>query len=93
MVPQHQQDTCERQDLQIVPNSRFSDLSDSLNSMKVLLHLGKTPLSQNFSHFKELFPEIDFLSNIVHTWFFIMLFSTNLEENQNLIPLQGGTRI
>ena len=27
------------------PNSCFSDLIDSLNSMKVLLHLAKTPLS------------------------------------------------
>ena len=44
-TPQCQQDTCERQDLQIEPNSRFSDLSDclnSLNSMKLLPHLGKT---------------------------------------------------
>ena len=48
MVPQSQQDTCERQDLLIEPNSCFSDLSDSLhllNSLKVLLHLGKTTIS------------------------------------------------
>ena len=48
MLPQHQQDTCERQDLLIEPNSCFSDLSDflsSLNSMKALLHSGKNPLS------------------------------------------------
>ena len=36
--------------------------------MKVLLHLGIAPLLQIFSHFKELFPEIDFLSNMVRTW-------------------------
>ena len=45
MLPQHQQDTCERQDLDIEMNSCFIDLSDSLNSLKslnsmeVLLHL------------------------------------------------------
>ena len=44
------QDTCERQDLKIEPNSCFIDLSDSLislkslHSMKVLLHLGKTSI-------------------------------------------------
>ena len=45
MLPQHQYYTCERQDLQLELNSCYSDLSDSLNSlnsMKVLLHLGKT---------------------------------------------------
>ena len=31
--------------LKIDPNSCFSDFSDSVNSMKVLLHLGKTRLS------------------------------------------------
>ena len=38
----------QRQDLQIDPNACFSDLSDSLkslNSMKVLFHLGKTALN------------------------------------------------
>ena len=50
MLPQHQQDTYERQDLQIKPNSCFSDSSVSLNSVnsaKVLLHLGKTPIYSN----------------------------------------------
>ena len=41
MLPQHQQDTCERQDLKIEPHSCFSDFSDSLNLMKVPLHLEK----------------------------------------------------
>ena len=50
MLPQHQQDTNERQDLKIEPKSCFSDLSDSLNlpnslnSMGVLLHLRKTQM-------------------------------------------------
>ena len=41
---------CERQDLCIEPNLCFSDLSDclnllnSLNSVKILLHSGKTPM-------------------------------------------------
>ena len=44
MLP-HQQDTCEKQDLSIEPNSCFSDSTDSnnlLNSMKVLLRFGKS---------------------------------------------------
>ena len=46
MLPQRQKDTCERLDLELSPC--FSDLSVSLNllnSAKVLLHLGKTPLN------------------------------------------------
>ena len=38
MLPQRQQDTCETQDQE--PNSCFSDLSDSLNSLNLI----KTPL-------------------------------------------------
>ena len=44
MLPQHQQDSCERQDILIDLNSGFSDLSDSLNSLnsiKVLLTFRK----------------------------------------------------
>ena len=44
MQPQCHQDICERQDLWLYPNSCFSDLSDSLNSMKYLLHLEKTSI-------------------------------------------------
>ena len=47
MLPQHQQDTCERQDLEIELNSCFSHYQfslNSLNSLKVTLHLGKTQL-------------------------------------------------
>ena len=41
MLPQRQQDTCEKEDLWIEPKPCFNDLSDSpnsLNSLKVLLH-------------------------------------------------------
>ena len=38
-------DTADREDIQIDPSSCFSDFSDSLNSVKVPLHLGKTPLN------------------------------------------------
>ena len=47
MLPHHRQDTRERQGLLFEPNSCFSDLSNSLNSKKVLLHLGKTVLLQH----------------------------------------------
>ena len=46
MLLQCQQDTYETQDLEIDPNSCFSDLSDSLNSRNSLnFHSGKIPLS------------------------------------------------
>ena len=41
MLPQRQEGTGNREEYYIDPNSCFSDLSDSLNSMKALLHLGK----------------------------------------------------
>ena len=44
MIPLYHRDTCNRADPYIEPNSCFSDFSDSLDLLKVLLHLGKTPL-------------------------------------------------
>ena len=47
LCKRHHHHTCEIQDLKIERNSCFSDLSgslNSLNSMKVLLLLGKTPM-------------------------------------------------
>ena len=48
MAPLYQRDKGNKPDPKTEPNSCFSDFSDSvnsLNSMKVLLHLGKTPVS------------------------------------------------
>ena len=44
MIPLDHRDRGNRADPYTEPNSCFSDSSDSLNSMKVLLHLEKTPL-------------------------------------------------
>ena len=47
MIPQDHRDTGNRADPYTEPNSCFSDSSDSLNSlnsMKVALHLEKTPI-------------------------------------------------
>ena len=71
MLSQHQQDTCERQDLKIQPNSCFSDLSDSvnllnsLNSMKVLLHLEKKLQCVSSARFSEI--DLLKLFNLVKT--------------------------
>ena len=56
MLPQHQQDTCERQDLYIEPNACFSDLSDSLNSISLEFSLngtGQNHLCMNWSKFTD----------------------------------------
>ena len=44
MIPPDHRDTGNRPDPYTEPNSFFNDSSDSLNSMKVPLHLEKTPL-------------------------------------------------
>ena len=49
ILPLYYGDKCNRADPYIEANSGFSDFSDSLNSvnsLKVLLHLGKTPLNE-----------------------------------------------
>ena len=51
MIPPDHRDTGNRADLYTKPNSCFSDSSDSLNSlnsMKVPLHLEKTPIACYF---------------------------------------------
>ena len=44
MIPLYHRDACNRADSYTEPNSCLRDFSDSLNSMKVLLHLEKTPI-------------------------------------------------
>ena len=48
MIPQYHRDTGNREDLLTDPNSCFSDLTNSMNSVKVRLHLGKTPMKSDY---------------------------------------------
>ena len=52
MLPKRQQDTSETGSLND-SNSCFGDLSDSLNSVKVLLHLGKLQCTQTQAETKD----------------------------------------
>ena len=45
-LPLSHRDNCKRAITCTEPNSCLSDFSDSLNSMKVLLHLEKTPMTR-----------------------------------------------
>ena len=58
MLPQHQQDTYERQIFLIEPNSSFSDLSQSLSCWSHWIYLGKTPLSPRLCEETELTSQI-----------------------------------
>ena len=60
MLPQCQQDTCERQGLWTEPNSCFSDLSDSLNSL----------ISQNSCSIWEKPQSFKFMTTILELFIF-----------------------
>ena len=104
-IPQHQQDTCEKQDLLIDSNSCFSDLSDSLN-----FHLGKTPLMHKPVHLKMIAITPDSIVKWLAHWpsteeilgtnsfdcsFFVIKFNefiNNLSaknSNKQLLPITG----